>query len=54
MPTLPHELLANTVDRADSRIVSWLIRLPKWKQQLVDGGGAVDMILFHAMAYAHR
>ncbi|KAF6841882.1 C6 transcription factor [Colletotrichum musicola] len=53
MPTLPHELLANTVDRADSRIVSWLIRLPKWKQQLVDGGGAVDMILFHAMAYAH-
>lgn len=54
MPTLPPELLANTIDRADSRIVSWLITLPKWKQQLVDAGGAVDMILFHAMAYAHR
>ncbi|OLN82921.1 hypothetical protein CCHL11_08399 [Colletotrichum chlorophyti] len=53
MPTLPPELLANTIDRADSRIVSWLITLPKWKQQLVDSGGVVDMILFHAMAYAH-
>ncbi|OHE93706.1 hypothetical protein CORC01_11023 [Colletotrichum orchidophilum] len=38
---------------ADSRLVSWLINLPKWKQQLVDPGGAVDMVLFHAMAYAN-
>ncbi|KAL0935273.1 C6 transcription factor [Colletotrichum truncatum] len=53
MSTFPPQLLANTIDRADSRIVSWLISLPKWKQQLVDAGGAVDMILFHAMAYAH-
>ncbi|KAF5518695.1 hypothetical protein CGCA056_v009608 [Colletotrichum aenigma] len=53
MSTLPRELLANTIDRADSRLVGWLISLPKWKQQLVDSGGAVDMILFHAMAYAH-
>lgn len=54
MPTLPPGLLSNTIDRADSRLVSWLINLPKWKQQLVDSGGAVDMVLFHAMAYAHR
>ncbi|TDZ66089.1 hypothetical protein CTRI78_v003253 [Colletotrichum trifolii] len=50
---LPPEIVAKSVDRADSRIVSWLISLPKWKQQLVDSSGAVDMILFHAMAYAH-
>ncbi|KXH54033.1 importin-beta domain-containing protein [Colletotrichum salicis] len=53
MPTLPPALLSNTIDRADSRLVSWLINLPKWKQRLVDSGGAVDMVLFHAMAYAH-
>ncbi|KAK1690305.1 hypothetical protein BDP55DRAFT_344820 [Colletotrichum godetiae] len=53
MPTLPPVLLSNTIDRADSRLVSWLINLPKWKQQLVDSGGAVDMVLFHAMAYAY-
>ncbi|GKT43205.1 uncharacterized protein ColSpa_03386 [Colletotrichum spaethianum] len=53
MPTLPPGLLSSTIDRADSGIVSWLITLPKWKQELVDSGGTVDMILFHAMAYAH-
>ncbi|EFQ25480.1 hypothetical protein CGRA01v4_02521 [Colletotrichum graminicola] len=53
MPALPPGLLSATIDRADSGIVSWLITLPKWKQELVDPGGTVDMILFHAMAYAH-
>ncbi|OBR10102.1 C6 transcription factor [Colletotrichum higginsianum IMI 349063] len=53
MPTLPPGLLSNTIDRADSRIVSWLITLPKWKQHLVDSEGTVDMILFHAISYAH-
>ncbi|KZL69656.1 C6 transcription factor [Colletotrichum tofieldiae] len=53
MPTLPPGLLSSTIDRADSGIASWLITLPKWKQELVDSGGTVDMILFHAMAYAH-
>ncbi|CAM1504464.1 Fc.00g020550.m01.CDS01 [Cosmosporella sp. VM-42] len=42
------DALPEAVDRADHRIVSWLLQLPKWKQELVDPHGAVDMILFHA------
>ncbi|KAK1984617.1 hypothetical protein LZ30DRAFT_585797 [Colletotrichum cereale] len=53
MPALPPGLLSTTIDRADSAIVAWLITLPQWKQELVNSEGTVDMILFHAMAYAH-
>lgn len=41
------------IDRADSRIVSWLLQLPQWKKELVDPEGAVDMILYHALGIAH-
>lgn len=39
------------IDRADSRIVSWLLQLPQWKKELVDPEGAVDMILYHAVSW---
>ncbi|KAF7543977.1 hypothetical protein G7046_g9888 [Stylonectria norvegica] len=45
--------LPDAVDHADHRIVAWLNQLPKWKKELVDPDGAVDMILFHALGIAH-
>jgi hypothetical protein len=50
---VPNHMLADTVERIDSKVVNWLLSLPKWKQELVDPDGAVDMILFHSMAMAH-
>ncbi|KAF7536689.1 hypothetical protein G7Z17_g13005 [Cylindrodendrum hubeiense] len=44
---------SEAIDRADSRIVSWLLQLPQWKKELVDPEGAVDMILYHALGIAH-
>ncbi|KAI0384167.1 hypothetical protein F5Y04DRAFT_237373 [Hypomontagnella monticulosa] len=40
-------------ERADSRICDWLRRIPKWKMNLVDPDGAVDVILYHGVAIAH-
>jgi len=43
----------DAIDRADSKLVHWLLSLPKWKQELVDQDGVVDMVLFHAIGFAH-
>ncbi|KAI2604674.1 hypothetical protein GGR54DRAFT_449644 [Hypoxylon sp. NC1633] len=40
-------------ERADSRICDWLRRVPKWKMNLVDPDGVVDVILYHGVAMAH-
>ncbi|KAI1334413.1 hypothetical protein F5Y15DRAFT_292654 [Xylariaceae sp. FL0016] len=42
-----------TFERADARICSLLRRVPRWKMDLVDPDGKCDMVLFHAMAWAH-
>ncbi|KAH7155595.1 hypothetical protein B0J13DRAFT_229351 [Dactylonectria estremocensis] len=44
---------AEAVDRADDRIVAWILQLPKWKMDLVDPDGASDMILYLALGIAH-
>ncbi|KAK7402790.1 hypothetical protein QQX98_011446 [Neonectria punicea] len=44
---------AEAVDSADYRIVSWLLKLPQWKKELVDPDGVVDLILYHAIGIAH-
>jgi hypothetical protein len=41
------------IDRCDSKIVNWLISLPKWKQDIVDPEGVVDLVLFQSLGYAH-
>ncbi|KAI1106236.1 hypothetical protein F4804DRAFT_302061 [Jackrogersella minutella] len=40
-------------ERADSRICDWLRRVPKWKMNLVDPDGVVDIVLYHGIAIAH-
>ncbi|KAI1774687.1 hypothetical protein F4818DRAFT_418596 [Hypoxylon cercidicola] len=40
-------------ERADSRICDWLRRVPKWKMNLTDPDGVVDVILYHGLAIAH-
>ncbi|KAI2603864.1 uncharacterized protein GGS25DRAFT_534447 [Hypoxylon fragiforme] len=40
-------------ERADARICDWLRRVPKWKMNLVDPDGVVDVILYHGVAMAH-
>ncbi|KAI1137135.1 hypothetical protein F5Y05DRAFT_414298 [Hypoxylon sp. FL0543] len=40
-------------ERADARICDWLRRVPKWKMNLVDPDGVVDVVLYHGIAIAH-
>ena len=44
----PDERKAALFERADGQICDWLIRLPRWKMDLVNADGVGDMILFHA------
>ncbi|KAH9906513.1 hypothetical protein F4778DRAFT_654113 [Xylariomycetidae sp. FL2044] len=39
--------------RADARICDWIRRVPRWKMDLVDPNGRVDVVLFHAVGLAH-
>ncbi|KAI0126510.1 hypothetical protein BJ170DRAFT_628962 [Xylariales sp. AK1849] len=50
----PEEKKAELFERADSRICDWLIRVPRWKMDLVDPNGVSDMILFHSIAFAQQ
>ncbi|KAI0007769.1 hypothetical protein F4779DRAFT_590526 [Xylariaceae sp. FL0662B] len=49
----PEDKKAEIFERADSRICDWLRRVPKWKMDLVNPEGVVDVVLFHAIALAH-
>ncbi|KAI1759553.1 hypothetical protein GGR53DRAFT_471217 [Hypoxylon sp. FL1150] len=40
-------------ERADARICDWLRRVPKWKTNLVDPDGMVDVVLYHGLVLAH-
>lgn len=40
-------------ERADARICDWLRRVPKWKMNLVDPDGVVDVVLYHGLVIAH-
>jgi hypothetical protein len=44
------ELLA----RADALVCDWLVKVPKWKMDIVNSEGVVDMVLFHGIAFAHQ
>ncbi|KAI1392789.1 uncharacterized protein F4822DRAFT_392219 [Hypoxylon trugodes] len=50
----PEDKKAEIFERADSRICDWLRRVPKWKMNLVDPDGMVDVILYHGLAIAHE
>ncbi|KAI5918313.1 hypothetical protein F4810DRAFT_692585 [Camillea tinctor] len=49
----PEDKKTEMFQRADSRICDWLRRVPRWKMDLVDPEGKVDIVLFHALALAH-
>ncbi|KAI0178846.1 hypothetical protein GGR52DRAFT_533792 [Hypoxylon sp. FL1284] len=49
----PEEKKPEMFERADSRICDWLRRVPKWKMDLVDPDGVVDVVLYHGIAIAH-
>ncbi|KAI0103548.1 hypothetical protein F4814DRAFT_431804 [Daldinia grandis] len=49
----PEDKKPEIFQRADSRICDWLRRVPKWKMNLVDPDGVVDVILYHGVAMAH-
>ncbi|CAJ2500297.1 Uu.00g031500.m01.CDS01 [Anthostomella pinea] len=49
----PDEGCKEMLEQGDSRISSWLRRVPRWKMDLVDPDGDVDVVLFHAVAFAH-
>ncbi|KAI0882136.1 uncharacterized protein GGS22DRAFT_170304 [Annulohypoxylon maeteangense] len=49
----PENKKAEIFERADSRICDWLRRVPKWKMNLVDPDGVVDVVLYHGISIAH-
>ncbi|KAI0837538.1 hypothetical protein F5Y06DRAFT_68261 [Hypoxylon sp. FL0890] len=49
----PDNKKAELFERADARICDWLRRVPKWKMNLVDPDGVVDVVLYHGIAIAH-
>ncbi|KAI1501199.1 hypothetical protein F5X99DRAFT_418711 [Biscogniauxia marginata] len=49
----PDDKKPEIFQRADSRICDWLRRVPRWKMDLVDPEGKVDIVLFQAVALAH-
>ncbi|KAI1081941.1 hypothetical protein F5B20DRAFT_533765 [Whalleya microplaca] len=49
----PEDKKAELFERADARICDWLRRVPRWKMDLIDPDGVVDVVLFHAVALAH-
>jgi hypothetical protein len=38
----------------DLRVSQWIHGIPRWKLEAVDPNGAVDYVLFHSLALAHR
>ncbi|KAI1378707.1 hypothetical protein F4677DRAFT_443191 [Hypoxylon crocopeplum] len=50
---VPEDKKSEIFERADARICDWLRRVPKWKMNLVDPDGVVDVILYHGVAIAH-
>ncbi|OTA82938.1 hypothetical protein M434DRAFT_36954 [Hypoxylon sp. CO27-5] len=49
----PNSKKPELFERADARICDWLRRVPKWKKNLVDPDGIVDIVLYHGIAIAH-
>ncbi|KAI1448692.1 hypothetical protein F5Y02DRAFT_278459 [Annulohypoxylon stygium] len=49
----PENKKSEIFERADSRICDWLRRVPKWKMNLVDPDGVVDVVLYHGISIAH-
>lgn len=49
----PPESIPQAIELADARLLGWLLRVPKWKRDLVDANGSVDMVFFHAIGFAY-
>lgn len=41
------------VNRVEFRIMNWLIRIPKWKCDVVGPNGSADWVLYMALGIAH-
>jgi hypothetical protein len=41
------------LDRAEVRIVNWLHRIPRWKQEALSPHGVADLMLYYGLGLVH-